>query len=66
VCLLPAQATDRFGRKPVLVLVPCINAVNGLLVQLVLGPLPNNALGIDRIWWYQLLRSIGIPTQHLA
>lgn len=52
VAPLYPMATDRFGRKPVLALVPFINAVQGVLVQLVLGPLPDRALGIARIWWY--------------
>lgn len=52
VAPLYPMATDRFGRKPVLALVPFINAVQGVLVQVVLGPLPDRALGIARIWWY--------------
>jgi MFS family permease len=59
VAPLYPMATDRFGRKPLLALVPAINAVQGLLVQLVLGPLPDRALGIDRIWWYYAAASLG-------
>jgi len=56
VAPLFTMATDRFERKPVLALIPCVNVMQGVLVQLVLGPLPERALGIDRIWWYFALR----------
>lgn len=59
VAPLFTMATDRFGRKPVLALIPCVNVVQGVLVQLVLGPLPERALGIDRIWWYFAVVSLG-------
>eukprot|EP01052_Picozoa_sp_SAG31_P002059 SAG31_NODE_69_length_28130_cov_15.318219_12_plen_523_part_00 len=52
VAPLYPMATDRFGRKPVLALVPFINALQGVMVQLVLGLLPDSALGFARIWWY--------------
>jgi MFS family permease len=68
---LYAMASDRWGRKRPLLLIPCINALQVLLGQLVLLVLPPTLFGVVRIWWYfgvVVLGSIsgGVPFVGLA